>query len=150
VNYIYQNPDANNTFTRQLQHMVSGNFSFREDKWGIRADISSGSGYLGQSDLWGMMVMPFYDVTEKLQIVGRLTHLSSEESNGVRLARYESQVTGGRGDRYNEYYAGVNYYFYGHKLKLQSGLQLGDMDDAAQDGGAYNGVSSVTGLRVSW
>ena len=150
ANYIYQNPDANNTFTRQLQHMLSINFSFEAGRWGFRTDVSSGAGYLGQSDLWGSMVMPYFNVTDKLQVVGRYTYVTSEEANGVRLARYETQVTGGRGDRYDELYAGVNYYFYGHKLKLQSGLQFADMDDIAADGGAYNGVSSVTGLRVSW
>ena len=35
----------------------------------------------------------------------------------------------GRGDRYQEIYLGANYYFYGHKLKLQSGAQWADMDD---------------------
>ena len=56
----------------------------------------------------------------------------------------------GRGDLYNEGYAGVNYYFYGHKLKLQSGLQDADMNDAANDGGAYSGLSWITGIRVGW
>jgi hypothetical protein len=45
---------------------------------------------------------------------------------------------------------GANYFFYGHKLKLQSGLQYADMDDRAGDGGAYSGVSWTTGLRVGW
>jgi phosphate-selective porin OprO/OprP len=47
-------------------------------------------------------------------------------------------------------YLGANYYFYGHKLKLQSGVQLADMNDGAADGGAYSGVSWTNGLRVSW
>lgn len=149
-NYIYQSPDSNNTFTRQLQHMVSGNFTFDAGRWGFRGDVSSGSGFMGQSDLWGVMTMPFFDITPKLQFVGRHTYLKSENPNGVRLARYESQVTGGRGDRYSEFYLGLNYYFYGHKLKLQSGVQFADMDDAANDGGVYSGVSSVSGLRVNW
>lgn len=150
ANYIYQNPDANNTFTRQLQHMVSTNFMFESGRWGFRADVSSASGYPGQSDLWGMMAMPFYNITPRLQIVARHTYVRSEENNGVRIARYESQVTPDRGDEYNEFYAGANYYFYGHKLKLQSGVQFASMNDAAADGGAYSGVSATTGLRVSW
>jgi phosphate-selective porin OprO/OprP len=47
-------------------------------------------------------------------------------------------------------YFGANYYIYGHKLKLQSGLQFADMNDRAKDGGVYSGVSFTTGLRVSW
>ena len=149
-NYVYQNPDPANTFTRQLQHMVSANFRFETGRWGFRADVSSGSGYLGQSDLWGVMTMQFLNLTPRLQIVGRHTWVRSEDPNGVRLARYESEAVGGRGNRYNEFYMGVNYYFYGHKLKLQSGVQFADMSDRALDGGAYSGVSSTTGLRVSW
>jgi phosphate-selective porin OprO and OprP len=56
----------------------------------------------------------------------------------------------GRGDSYDEFYAGANYYFYGHKLKLQTGVLWADMDDVANDGGAYSGTSWVTGLRVGW
>lgn len=149
-NYIYQNPDPDNTFTRQLQHMTSVNFRFERDRWGLRADVSAASGYQGQSDLWGTMLMPFVNLTPKLQLVGRHTYLRSERPNGVRLARYENQLTSGRGDRYNELYMGVNYYFYGHKLKLQSGMQFGDMNDSANDGGDYSGVAATTGLRVSW
>ena len=149
-NYVYQNPDPLNTSTRQLQHVTSVNFSFEDDRWGFRADLSSGSGYLGQSDLWGVMAMPFFNVTRRFQVVGRHTYLRSEHPNGVRLARYENRATSGRGDKYNEAYLGINYYFYGHKLKLQSGVQFGEMTDSANDGGAYSGVSFATGLRVSW
>ena len=148
--YVYQDPDSNNTFTRQLQHVASVNFRFEVDRWGFRADFSSGSGYMAQSNLWGVMTMPFFNLTSRLQVVGRHTYLRSKDVNGVRLARYEHQVTAGRGDRYNEFYVGVNYYLYGHKLKLQSGVKLGDMNDSAADGGAYSGIASTTGLRVSW
>ena len=149
-NYVYQDPDPNNTFTRQLQHITSLNFRFEDVRWGFRVDFSAASGYLGQSDLWGVMAMPFFDLTSRFQVVGRYTYLRSRDDNGVRLARYENKVTEGRGDRYNEFYVGVNYYFYGHKLKLQSGLQFADMNDSAADGGAYSGVASTTGLRMSW
>lgn len=149
-NYVYQHPDRDNTFTRQLEHVVSVNFKFDTDLWGMRTDVSGASGYLGQSNLWGVMAMPFVNATDKLQFVGRYTFLQSDERNGVRLATYESRVVPGRGDRYNELYLGANYFFYGHKLKLQSGVQVADMHDRANDGGAYSGVSWTTGLRIGW
>jgi phosphate-selective porin OprO/OprP len=149
-NYVYQDPDPENTFTRQLQNVGSLNFDLETDRWGLRADVSGASGYLGQSDLWALMAMPFFNVGSRLQLVGRYTFIESESPNGVRLATYESSVVSGRGDRYNEFYAGANYYFYGHKLKLQTGVQFADMDDSASDGGAYSGVAWTTGLRVGW
>ena len=150
ANYVYQHPDAANTFTRQLEHIMSINFAYEVDRWGLQSDVTFGSGYLGQSDMWGLMAMPFFNATSKLQFVGRYTLLDSQNPNGVRIARYESGVVSGRGDQYNELYLGANYYFYGHKLKLQSGVQFADMRDSAGDGGDYSGVSSVTGLRISW
>ena len=96
------------------------------------------------------MAMPFLNLTSGFQVVTRYTYLRSRDDNGVRLARYENQVTDGRGDRYNEFYVGLNYYLYGHKLKLQSGLHFADMNDNAADGGAYFGAASTIGVRVSW
>jgi phosphate-selective porin OprO/OprP len=150
VNYVYQQPDANNTFTRPFEHIGSVNFKLEADAWGLRTDLSAGSGYLGQSDVWGAMAMPYVNVTGRLQVVGRYTFVTSEGANGVRLATYENAIVSGRGDRYSEVYGGVNYYFYGHKLKLQTGVQWADMNDRAGDGGAYSGASWVTGVRVGW
>jgi phosphate-selective porin OprO/OprP len=149
-NYLYQHPNRRNTFTRQLEHIMSVNFKFDADKWGVRTDVSAASGYLGQSDLWGVMAMPFVNFTDKLQFVGRYTFLESDRQNGVRLGTYENRVVPGRGDQYNEMYVGANYFFYGHKLKLQSGVQFADMNDRANDGGAYSGVAWTTGLRIGW
>ncbi len=149
-NYVYQDPDHANTFTRPLEQIASLNFSLAAERWGVRTDVSTGSGYLGQTDLWGAMAMPYVNVTDRFQVVGRYTILDSDGVNGVRLATYEKGVVGGRGDHYDEWYLGANYYFYGHKLKIQSGLQHASLDDAAADGGEYSGTSWVTGLRVSW
>ena len=150
ANYVYQHPDPGNTFTRQLEHVVSVNFKFDADTWGLRTDVSAASGYLGQRDLWGLMAMPFANITKTLQFVGRYTFLQSDGRNGVRLATYERRLVPGRGDRFNELYLGTNYFFYAHKLKLQGGVQFADMHDGAADGGAYSGVSATAGLRVSW
>ena len=149
-NYLYQQPDSKNTFTRPFENIASVNFKLESDRWGVRSDLSAGTGYLGQSDVWGAMTMPYWNLTGKLQLVGRYTYVTSENPNGVRLATYENTIVSGRGDRYHELYGGANYYFYGHKLKLQTGVQFADMNDRAGDGGAYSGTSWVTGLRIGW
>ena len=150
VDYINQSEDPQNSFTRALEHVASLSLSVTDGVWGISADVTTGVGYLGQSDLWGAQLLPHVDLNERVQVVGRFTHVTSDDPNGVRLARYENQAISGRGDRYREFYTGVNYYIYGHKLKLQSGLAFGDMKDTANDGGSYSGTSWVTGLRISW
>jgi phosphate-selective porin OprO/OprP len=150
VNYVYQNPDPDNTFTKPFQHVVSLNFKYETGRWGFRSDLSAAAGYDNQSNLLGVTAMPFINVTEKLQVVGRYTFLDSPDANGIELAAYEDRVVPGRGDRFNELYLGVNYYFYGHQLKLQSSVQFADMRDLADDGGAYSGVSWTTGIRIGW
>jgi phosphate-selective porin OprO and OprP len=150
ANYVYNEPDLDNSWTRNLQHIASLNFSFDTGKWGVRSDVSAGQGYLGSSDLWGAVLMPFYNLTDKLQIIGRYTHVSSDKPNGVRLNLYENLVVSGRGDEYNEFYFGLNYFFYGHKLKVQTGVQYAEMKDRARDRGAYDGWAWTTGLRIGW
>ena len=94
--------------------------------------------------------MPFYDITQHIQLVLRYTYLRSDDNNGLRLGRYENEIVNGRGDEYNEIYSGLNVFFYGHKLKWQTGLQYSNMKDSAGDGGDYEGWGLTTGLRVSW
>lgn len=148
--YVYQNPDGNNTFTRPLHQILSVNFKLEQPRWGFRGDAAAATGYLGQSDLSAVMAMPYVNLTGKLQLVGRYTFVGSADPNGVRLAAYENRIAAGRGDAYHEGYVGANYFFYGHKLKLQTGVQYADMDDRANDGGAYSGLSWVTGIRIGW
>jgi phosphate-selective porin OprO/OprP len=150
ADYVYNEPDSRNTFTRPLEQVGSLHFKFDQGKWGFRTDLTGGIGYLGQSDLWGTMFMTHYMLTRRLQIVGRYTFLQSADNNGVLLARYENRVVSGKGDQYQEFYAGLNYYFYGHKLKVQTGVQYAEMRDRANDGGQYYGWAWTTGLRISW
>ncbi len=149
-NYVYQQPDSENTFTRELEHVVSVNFKYEADRWGLRSDLSAAKGYLDQSDMWGLTAMPFINATSRLQFVVRYTFLESSDPHGLRLATYENRVVANRGDEYNELYVGANYYFYGHKLKIQSGVQFADMNDSTGTAGAYAGASWTTGLRVGW
>jgi phosphate-selective porin OprO/OprP len=150
ANYVHQPADDDNTFTRQLEHIVSINLKLESDRWGLRADVTDGTGYLGQPDMWAVTAMPFVNLTRRAQAVARYTHIRGAGPNAIRLGTYESRLVPGRGDEYNELYLGANYYVFGHRLKLQSGLQWADMSDAAGDGGEYHGVSWTTGLRVGW
>jgi phosphate-selective porin OprO/OprP len=148
--YLYQQPDVNNTFTRRYEHIGSVNFRFEQGRFGTRGDLSTAAGYLGQRDIRAFMLMPYFNATSRLQFVFRYTFLDSDGNNGVVLPTYENRVVRGAGDEYNESYLGVNYYFYGHRLKLQSGVAFADMQDRADDGGVYSGTSWVTGLRIGW
>jgi len=147
-NYLYQQPDPDNTFTRRLEHIGSIHFRLEEPQWGVRTDLSTAAGYLGQSDLWSVMLMPYVNATDTLQFVTRYATVQSDDPGGVQLATYESRVVRNRGDSYNEWYLGANYYFYAHRLKLQTGLQHADMDN--NDRAVYDGWGWTTGIRIGW
>jgi phosphate-selective porin OprO/OprP len=150
AHYVYNEPHVRDVYSRPYEHIGSVNFLYETDRWGFRFDLAGGLGYLGQGDTWGSMLMPFYNFTEHVQLIGRYTHLSSAGVNGLRFARYESMAVPGRGDDYHEFYVGVNWFVYGHKLKVQTGVHYAAMDDDADDGGHHAGWAWTTGLRLSW
>ena len=140
-------PEAN---TEDFSEVSSFSAKIHRGQWGLWSDIAYGDGASGQSDLWGYEIMPFYSQSDKLQWVLRYTYIRSQDENGVRLGRNNSQIESGRGDKYRELYGGVNWYFNSHKLKLQLGLQYADMEDRADDGGEFNGWGLTTAFRMYW
>ncbi len=156
--YVYNDTHEEGN-TRDFSQVISSSSKFKLNDWGLHSDISWGKGDLGQSDLFGVVIMPTYQQSEKVQWVARYTYLNSSEDNGVRLGRYESKVvdehgesivSGERGDKYQEIYGGVNWFINDHKLKLQAGLQYAKMHDNANDGGAYDGWSFTIAMRSYW
>ncbi len=71
LNLIDNQPDPDNVFTRSLERIGSLSFQYEAEaeRWGVRADVSAASGYLGQSDLQGLVEMPFYRPAGKLEVV---------------------------------------------------------------------------------
>lgn len=150
ADYLYAEPNAKSDLLRRFKHVGSLGFIFEDDDWGFTAEGVLADGTLGQSDGRGVQVMPWINLSKKVQLVTRFTHMKSEDINGLRFSRYESVMTSKRGDRYNEAYAGLNYYIHGHNLKVQTGLTYANMHDRAHDGGAYDGITWTTALRLSW
>ncbi|MFV8816921.1 porin [Haliea sp. E17] len=136
--------------TREFSDALSLSSQWQANRLGLRTDLGWGKGYFEQSDIWGFVVMPFYDLDERWQILARYTCLSSADDNGLRLGRYENAIVSGRGDEYTEYYLGLNLFFYGQKFKWQTGLQYTEMEDAADDGGDYRGWGLTSGIRIYW
>lgn len=147
--YVYsENNDSGGL--RDFRHILSLSSQFQSGRWGCRTDLGWGVGFTGQEDVHGLVVMPFYDVTNCVQLVARYTYLGCSGDNGLRLNRYENRTTAGRGDRYEEFFAGINYYVNSHKLKWQLGIQHAEMDDAPRDGGDYAGWGLTAALRLYW
>jgi phosphate-selective porin OprO/OprP len=149
IDYVY-NDEHTKAGTRDFSQVLSLVSTWEAEHWGVRTDLSAGKGYATQSDVWGVVLMPSYRFDSRLQAVLRYTFISSAQGNGVRLTRYADRIVHGRGNEYDEIYMGVNVYFYGHKLKWQTGLEYATMADEANDGGEYRGWGLSTGLRMYW
>ncbi len=136
--------------TRNFTHITSFSSNFNASRWHLSTDFSLGMGDLEQSDLWGLVIMPYYQQTAHIQWVARYTYLDSKQINGIKFGRYENKLADGKGDNYQELYAGINYLFNQHKLKLQLGAQYTDMQDNANDGGEYSGWGLTLAVRSYW
>ena len=153
---LTQSADSQNSagspqpFSRNHQHALSLSGQFTQGPWTFNVDLAASEGRGSQSDLKGIELEPIYNFSPEWQGVLRYTYLESKLANGLYPIRYESWVTPGHGDRYQEFYLGLNRYFYGHKLKWMFAVEHALMHDAAADGGAYAGWGFTTGFRVSW
>ena len=117
-------------------------------RWGFTTDALYGIGDGAQPDVFGVTFIPSYFIADGLQLVGRLQLASSSDDGMSVQGRYESTSgtsTDPKGNSYLSTYLGLNYYLYGHKLKLLAGLEYSHLG-----GGDYDGTTYMTGLRFSF
>ena len=142
--------------------VIGLNADIVQGRFGLTTDLLYGFGYKGnaeqkgvnvaidQPDVFGISIIPSYFIADGLQLVGRVQFASSADPDGLSVAsRYEKfspdGIADAKGNTYSSYYAGVNYYLYGHKLKLMNGIEYSHMG-----GGAYDGYTFLSGLRFSF
>jgi phosphate-selective porin OprO and OprP len=119
-----------------------------QGRFGLTTDVLYGFGNADQPDVFGLSIIPSYFVAEGLQVVGRLQFATATQGDGLKLgSRYEgsSNTLDGSGNTYTSGYVGLNYYLYGHKLKLMNGLEYSHLG-----GGDYSGYTFLSGLRFSF
>ena len=94
-------------------------------------------------DSHGIVITPYYNVTDKLQLVGRYAY----GSDGVveRPQRFASRVGV---DDHNSVYLGLQYFICGDKLKLQAGHEWSSAK--LLNGADYENNTWLAGVRVSW
>lgn len=129
-----------------------------QGRFGITTDLIYGFGDNDtlQSDVLALDIIPSYFIADGVQLVGRLQLATSDDDNGFSgipaANRYDAYApttdvltTKRTGDSYVSVYAGINYYLYGHKLKLMNGIEYSHLG-----GGDYDGYTFLSGLRFSF
>lgn len=147
-------------------------------RFGLITDILYGFGFegsveqagveknLNQTDVFGISIIPSYYIADGLQLVGQFqwaTSGNAEAKNGSTPAtsnlglynRYEKWAPNviQNGEDYTSFYLGLNYYLYGHKLKLMNGIEYSTMNGGLEKRGqtaSYDGYTFLTGLRFSF
>jgi len=150
LDYVYNDPNLESTSVRPFENIGALVFQLENGRWGFSAEGDVATGFGTQSNVRAIGVMPWFNITDKLQAVTRYTYLTSDEPNGIRLARYDSFVTSKKGSEYHEIYGGLNYYICGHKLKLQTGISYVVLNEPSIERGEYHSWQWTSGLRVSW
>lgn len=146
----YRSTDIDDNYTPSASPAFENSFAITNDivngRLGLTTELLYATGDGAQSDVFGLTIIPSYFIADGLQLVGRLQVATSSGPDGLRVpARYERLAAGDdeRGNTYVSGYLGLNYYFYGHKLKVMTGIEYSEMG-----GGTYDGYTAMTGLRM--
>lgn len=122
-------------------------FAFdREAQTGDRSLAALAPGAIpAGNDTWGAVIMPYYDITDKLQFVAKYAYM--DEGRNQRTQRYGYNAANGFDgqvrqvlDGYHTFYAGLNYYICEHNLKLMGGYEYATGDEF----GTGNDIDSGT------
>ncbi len=132
---------------------VSISHQITEGPFGLTTEFLWGNGVNDRPNVCGIMAMPTYFFTEKLQLITTFELAGSSEDNGVILpTRYEALSPGvgdKAGDAYVAGFAGLNYYIHGHNLKLMSGVKYSYLDGGS-GGGDFEGWTLLAGVRMAF
>lgn len=163
LDYLYNNGNEDNNAFEPYEHIVSLWHQGQRGALGIDMDFTMASGVGDTSDVLGLTLLPTYGLVhnmlisgDKLQLALRYHYASSRDEHGLKFnKRYEQKVASGKGDSYNAYYLGLNYYIYQQKLKLMAGVEYFNMADVKDDDSTIqntdttiDGWSFISGIRL--
>ncbi|MFK5924715.1 MAG: porin [Verrucomicrobiota bacterium] len=154
LDYWYADRQGGAREIKDYKHVFSLNTTNIWDDFGLNTDLiyGVGTGLREGEEVFGLTLMPWYNITDKLQGVFRYQLGNSNSVNGISLAkRYDRlAVTDGggtRGDLYNAIYLGLNYKINGDKLKLMAGAEYSHLTGGKDD---FSGVTPWVGVRTFW
>lgn len=147
--YLHSEIESGSSTLNKFEHLFSTTLWLKQGRWSFVTEAFAGTGR--SADVTGFFVLPTYDlIPKKLQLVARYTLAVGDgpESLGVQK-RYESNApsltAAGKGDHYQAGYLGLQYFIYGDKLKLLTGLEYAQLTGGK--GSGYDGWTSLTGIR---
>jgi hypothetical protein len=142
LDFIHSERDSADSIYTAFDNGVSASLEIKQGAFGLVTELLAG---FGDSSNFGLIVIPTYNITDQLQLVGRYQlGLSNDDGGLAPLRRYEKAVGATNGDVYNAAYLGLNYFIYEHKLKLMTGVEYANMS------GGESTWTYLAGVRVYW
>lgn len=156
LDYLYNPGGSEGNAFRPYEHVISLWHRGEKGRLGMAVDLTYAAPLESNGHVIGLTLEPtwillneVFGSNDSLQLAFRYQYADSNEDNGLGLQRrYEQKVTGGEGDHYQAFYTGLNYFLYGHKLKLMAGGEYARMKDRAGDGGEYRGWTWFGAVRL--
>jgi phosphate-selective porin OprO/OprP len=156
LDYLHNSGDSEGNAFRPYRHVISLWHRGESGRLGMGFDLTMAKPLETNGHVFGLTIEPTWMLlnevfgnNDSLQLAVRYQYANSNEDNGLTLQRrYEQEVTHGEGNNYQALYAGLNYYLYGHKLKLMMGGEYARMEDDADDGGQYGGWTWFGAVRL--
>lgn len=165
-------PVGSSTMSPKFSDSIALTNDLIQGRFGLTTDVLYGFGFQGkaeqngakkdinQSDVFGINIIPSYFIADGLQLVTRFQWAVSNDadagtSNLAIPGRYEKSAPKviQDGDQYLSAYVGLNYYLYGHKLKLMTGVEYSSLSGGLAKSGqtaSYDGYTFMSGLRMSF
>ncbi|MEE9368717.1 MAG: porin [Pontiella sp.] len=167
LDYVYNDPDYTGVTknpdykvgSKNLEHIIALVYkTMISEKLGLWADVAGGKGItdiaagIDQGDLVGLDIMPFYNITDSLQLVLQYAGVSNlDNKSNIKISRYAGKNAGNTVETAHNLLLGFNWYLYGHKLKWQNAVEYNHgKNPAGTAGDDYNGYGVTSALRISW
>ena len=156
LDYLHNSGSTEGNAFRPYRHVLSLWHKGEKGRLGMAIDLTVAQPLETDGHVFGLTLEPTWMLlnellgnNDPLELALRYQYASSNEDNGLHLQRrYEEKVTQGEGNNYQAFYAGLNYFLYGHKLKLMMGGEYARMKDDVDDGGEYSGWTWFGALRL--
>jgi len=138
-----QNQDNDNDEAYQFEQSYSLGAQVEVGAFGLMGNLLWGTLTEDDADVTGFVVMPWFYVTPKLQIVGQFDLLDSDTPGTIGVqSRYlgraaiddaKGDSSADSGDYWQSWYLGANYYISGNNLKVMGGLAYSTLEDDGAD-----------------
>ncbi|MBM4228295.1 MAG: hypothetical protein FJ164_11185 [Gammaproteobacteria bacterium] len=130
LNFSFVHSDANEKATNlnRFDQGLASALILTEGPLSLVTEVTTGMGG-DDGAAYGLNLQPGIFLTRRIQVVARYQVAGSDEERGLfAQRRYEREAGLTSGDLYQAGYAGLNFHFFEHRIKLLTGIEYATLD----------------------